>query len=179
MVLIFFIFCLTQTCNEESNAAELEPLVTPLSSYLGPAECRHADIHGLNSGGSGWPRCVIQTHSVFCLPLSQTWGSALQRSHCLLGHIEPVASEVKIISKHHTYLCKCGNLHFSTLKSHIRFIEFVTGSTAFYPWHSAPAGLAQDHETLVACHSPSFSQTSVQPISLPTCLLFNNIVSGL
>lgn len=134
----FFIFCLTQTCSEESNAAELEPLVTPLSSYLGPAECRHADVHGLISGGSGWPRCVIQTHSVFCLPRSQTWGSALQRSRCLLGHIEPVASEVKIISKHHTYLCKYGNLHFSTLKSHIGFIEFVTGRTAFYLWHSAP-----------------------------------------
>lgn len=46
-------FCLTQTCSEESNAAELEPLATPLSSYPGPPECRHAEVHGLISGGSG------------------------------------------------------------------------------------------------------------------------------
>lgn len=61
---LFFFFGPTQSCSEESNAGELEPLATPLSSSLGPPECSHADVHASVSGGSGWPRCVIQTHSV-------------------------------------------------------------------------------------------------------------------
>lgn len=119
---------LTQTCSEESNAGKLEPLATPLSSYLGPPECRHADVHGLISGGSGWPRCVTQTHSVFRLPLTQTWGSTVQRSSCLLGHINPVKSR-PFQSITHKYV-SIESYTFLPRNPHVESIEYVAGTMA-------------------------------------------------